>query len=683
MFNMLPSPLWFVLYLALALVAIGAGLTLLYGIVRGMLWCLGLTRWLLSYTWARLTGRPPSSWGTAHWASEPEIAAKGLFQEGGIPLGTWQGKPLYESMGGHVALIGPPRSRKSWGLLMPAIDRFDGSILVHDPRGELWEHTHAAREARGPTFKFSPTQKESCSINVLDAVRWGEAEAFGDVQRCIHGLLSPDPGEAWNDFRLEAEPLLVAMVFDRQAAGAGNLPAVLHWMTSPAQSMTEKAKSLLQSPITAVSAGGRRFLDKSDRLQSSVWSAALSALTIYQDPLVAAHTEHSDVDLSDLQHGTRPVSIFLTPPFADVARLRSLLGTLTEMLVSRFSAQQDTPRQKVLLALDEIGNLGRLTELERGMSFLQGCGVQVLAVLQNIQQFRFTYGHDSPLLASVGTHVYYTPGDPETADYLSEQLGVKTERLRPESQTFTFWGLFSHRTIGTSEHARQLLTSDETRRLDEHAMVCLVKGLAPILGRKLGTPAPETVDVASPWRKVAMVTAACVSLALIAWIVSWIPDKGPTPPPSTALSLPTETQPSTPPHTSVFDTWGRPPTSESGRRATFGEWASMRQQKSWALLDFSENWTEGQTRMHHWSPMPMPGGMFSTKADCEVARLRNAEITGRMLAGGPLPPAGWTREIVNDAVMGVSGQRSSHKAGKWVHHSQSLSFCAPMGDVQS
>jgi type IV secretion system protein VirD4 len=109
------------------------------------------------------------------------------------------------------------------------------------------------------------------------------------------------------------------------------------------------------------------------------------------------------------------VSLYLTPPFADVARLRPLLGTLTEMLVSRFSAQQDTPRQRVLLALDEAMNLGRLPELERGMSYLQGCGVQVLATLQNYQQFLSSYGPQSPWLASLGTKVYYTPTDAETA----------------------------------------------------------------------------------------------------------------------------------------------------------------------------------------------------------------------------------------------------------------------------
>jgi type IV secretory pathway TraG/TraD family ATPase VirD4 len=46
------------------------------------------------------------------------------------------------------------------------------------------------------------------------------------------------------------------------------------------------------------------------------------------------------------------------------------------------------PQQKVLLALDELANLGRLSELERGQSYLQGCGVQILQVWQNVLQCR-------------------------------------------------------------------------------------------------------------------------------------------------------------------------------------------------------------------------------------------------------------------------------------------------------
>jgi type IV secretion system protein VirD4 len=619
-----------VLSIAVWLIALGAGLTLVYGIVRGMLFLLRLTSLGLSWLWHWLTGKPPRSWGTAHWAREAEIAAKGLFNPGSIPLGTWQGKPLYESFGGHVALIGPPRSRKSWGLVMPAIEQWEGSLLVNDPRGELFNHTVMVRREKGPVYRFSPTQRESCHLNVLDAVRWGEPEQYGDVQRVVHGMLAPDPGEPWNDFRLEAKPLLEAIIWDRQAAGEGNFPAVLRWMTEPSRSMQEKAKELLRSPIAAVSAGGRRLVDKSERLASAVWSAALSSLTIYQDPLVAEHTSRSDLDLSDLQQGTRPVSLYLTPPFADVARLRPLVGTLTEMLVSRFSAQQDTPRQRVLLCLDEAMNMGRLDELERGMSFLQGCGVQTLLTIQNVLQCRQVYGPNSPLLASVATKVLYTPSDQETAEWVSEQLGVTTERLHPETRSFTSWGLFSHRSLGTSEHARPLWTPDEVARMDEHNALVLAKGTAPIVARKLGSPAAVVVDVASPRRKVAVIAATiCLGLGLGAW---WFL-QSPEAPPPVALSTPSVT--ATPTTAAAPD---------PGRAPTFEEWTYRRRQSGWALWKHTDH------------PMPMLSLVqpMATHDTCEATKATYLQQLDARLAQGS--QAGWREERLE------AGSRRTHPA---------------------
>src|SRR5262245_21826941 len=108
-----------------------------------------------------------------------------------------------------------------------------------------------------------------------------------------------------------------------------------------------------------------------------------SALNIFGDPLVSRHPPPSDWDVTDRQHGTRPLSLYLCSPFADQRRLRPLWSCFLEMLIARLSAQSHTPRHRVLLCLDEARALGKLSELEAGMSYLQGCQVQVLMAFQN------------------------------------------------------------------------------------------------------------------------------------------------------------------------------------------------------------------------------------------------------------------------------------------------------------
>lgn len=624
------------------LIALGFALTCAVGIMRGMLWCLSATSRLMSWLWRWFTGKAPTSHGSSHWADESEIAAKGLFNPGSIPLGTWHGKPLYEASGGHVALIGPPRSRKSWGLLMPAIAGFDGSIVVNDPRAELWQHTHTAREAKGPTYRFNPTGKASCALNVVDAIRWGEDEAYGDVQRLAHGLLSPDVGQPWDDFRLQAAALFSPILMHCHSLGQGSLPGVLRWLTDPAMTMKDQAAELSGSANPIVQAGGRRLKDllTSERTASIVWNHLISALDIYADPIVAATCDHSDVDLRTLQHGARPASLFLTPPFSDVARLRPLLGTLTEMVTALFSAQQEAPRQKVALFLDEIGNLGALRELERGQSFLQGCGVQIIQVWQNVLQLRQVYGPDSPILASVATKVFYTPADQETTEVLSDELGVTTEQLHPETQHRSFWGLLTSTSLGTSEHERPLLTADECRRLDDAKAIILVKGTAPILGTKLGSPEPEVIDLARPiLRRVAAGAAGLAAVcALTGWTIGQMRGASPSAPPQARLSAPGTITPVPIPWSPQpapdrdEDPWTmalRDSPREQAQAILEAQAKAAQEPKPWRLVSYINGTAQGFGRY--------PTGHFKTAAECQEALTRESARYIRIIRASATP----------------------------------------------
>ena len=197
MLSWLPTPTWLqvIVYGALALVALGFVITVVCGIVKVMLRTMGLTSWLLSWAWARLTGKPLDSHGTAHFADAAEVQASGLLNETGMPLAQWQGRTLREPVNGHVSLCAPPRSHKSWGVMMPVLREWQGSCVVNDLRGELHEHTSQIRESYGPCIKFAPTMKQSADLDPLNLIRWQEDEMSGDLLRVATGLLSPEPGQ--------------------------------------------------------------------------------------------------------------------------------------------------------------------------------------------------------------------------------------------------------------------------------------------------------------------------------------------------------------------------------------------------------------------------------------------------------------------------------------------------------
>jgi type IV secretion system protein VirD4 len=237
------------------------------------------------------------------------VRRAGLLTADGLPLASWGDTTLYEPTGGHVLVMGPPRSGKSFGIIMPCLERWQGSVVINDLRGELFDRTHTARERYGPGVKFDPGSPTSAHLNMLDMVRWQSHEAFGDVHRIVHHLLRPpdQQHQVPNPFAEAAIPLLVSVAFDRHDHGAASLPGIVQWMTEPSRSLKEKLAALLASPNPLVTSGARRLLDQSERLRAATWNAALAPLTIFEDPTIAAHTRTSDVTLEALLYGTQPL----------------------------------------------------------------------------------------------------------------------------------------------------------------------------------------------------------------------------------------------------------------------------------------------------------------------------------------------------------------------------------------
>src|SRR5262249_13637443 len=158
----------------------------------------------------------------------------------------------------------------------------------------------------------------------------------------------------------------------------------------------------------------------------------------------------------------------------DIARLGTFLGALVNALVAVLGSPDRPPRHKVLLCLDEMANLGAVPELEKGVSYLQGSGTQLLAVFQNLPQVLATYGPNTPLLASISTQVHYRPHDVTTAEHIAAHLGQTTTIARSWRSQY---GLLSGVSDPSdSERARALMTPAEILRLADTDPLLLTAG---------------------------------------------------------------------------------------------------------------------------------------------------------------------------------------------------------------
>ena len=461
--------------------------------------------------------------GSAHWASDAEVRTASLLGDGrGLLLGLWRtgGRHRYLRHDGseHVFVFAPTRTGKGVGLVLPNLLSWPHSVLVHDIKGENWALSAGWRRRRlgSACLRFDPTDSTGrCArYNPLFEIRRGPNEVR-DAQNVADILVDPNGDRVRDHWDRTAHGLLVGVILhvlygepDKTLRGCVNL------LTNPARPVQETIESMISTrhdpegamgwvdPITrqpttthpVVASAARAILDKAANERSGVLSTALSFLDLYRDPIIAANTEASDFQLSDLMRHERPVSLYLTVPSSDLSRTRPLVRMLLNQALRRltetmeFSGGRQVPhyRQKLLLMLDEFPALGRLRFFQESLAYLAGYGIRAFLITQDLSQHYGVYGKDESITGNCHVRIAFTANKPETAELLSRMAGDMTVHLEQRS----YRG--GHLRLGHSSHSvsqqqvrRRLLMPDEAMRLPEEDALIFVAGQPPIRAAKI------------------------------------------------------------------------------------------------------------------------------------------------------------------------------------------------------
>ena len=108
-------------------------------------------------------------YGSAHWATPKEVDATGLVgRDAGVYVGAWSdprsGRTRYLRDGSttHCLAFMPTGSGKTVGLVIPTLLAWEGSVVVHDLKGEIWAKTAGWRPPPNrQSPRFGPDQSRS------------------------------------------------------------------------------------------------------------------------------------------------------------------------------------------------------------------------------------------------------------------------------------------------------------------------------------------------------------------------------------------------------------------------------------------------------------------------------------------------------------------------------------------
>ena len=471
------------------------------GALAGTSGFLGCGAAIAGSLWRARQARFVTTYGSARWATEREIAAAGLFEPRGVFLGRLSGAYLRHDGPEHVMAFAPTRSGKGVGLVVPTLLSWTGSAVIHDIKGENWQLTAGWRSRFSHCLLFDPTNPLSARYNPLLEVRRGEQE-IRDVQNIADILVDPEGAlERRNHWEKTSHSLLVgAILHILYAEEEKTLARVATFLSDPERPFVSALKAMMTTnhlgtpeaprvhPIVASAA--REVLNKSENERSGVLSTAMSFLGLYRDPTVAAVTSTCDWRVADLVEGERPVSLYLVVPPSDISRtkplIRLILNQIGRRLTERLNDGADRSRRQLLLMLDEFPALGRLDFFETALAFLAGYGVRAFLIAQSLNQIVKAYGENNSILDNCHVRIAFASNDERTAKRISDALGTATEQRSMRNYAghrLAPW--LAHVMVSRQETSRPLLTPGEVMQLAPTDELILLSGLAPIRAKKL------------------------------------------------------------------------------------------------------------------------------------------------------------------------------------------------------
>jgi len=433
------------------------------------------------------------------WGGPAEAREAGLFAGAGCVLGVMNNRVLSTTDMRPSLVTGGTRSGKGRGHVTPTLLFWNESVLVHDPKKELWRMTAGWRSAFSHALYFDPRDPATARWNPLAEIRPGPGE-LAQVQRLV-AILS-DPGGARDDEAiwdkaaseiLEAVILHVLYTAPDEDKTLLRVRALLADLDATAEVMvkTLHRSGADGSPVTHpfIDTAVKGYAAMHDRFRTSVQGTARSYLKWLAGDDLERALSGSDFALGDLTSATSPVSLYVQVAPADAAALRPLVRLLFYAAAQALTLHetQDASgrpkRHRLLMLMDEFPLLGRVSFFEKSLRLLSGYGVKVMFVAQSLNDIVETYGTHNTILDNCAVYTAFSALDPLTQDKVSKLTGSIRETRESRSSPA---GLGSGRsTVSRSATDRPLLEPGEVRALPDDIQLVFVAGRRPLRTRKL------------------------------------------------------------------------------------------------------------------------------------------------------------------------------------------------------
>ena len=366
----------------------------------------------------------------------------------------------------HILVFGPPGSGKSASIMIPNLQNLHRSIIVTDIKAECSAITILHRQKFSKIIIINPFGTLLKSRQHLLSTTWNPLlqldpgnNAFGSLAMCIADAIVLE----------EATDRKDGGFFERSAKNLAQILIMWERMSNPERPNLRNVRLLLSSPrgtdpktgeafgfiadlkIMAASKNQivsstandflERFQDKNS-LSTSTWDVVDTLKSHFQfafDTKLSFDMEFGNaIDFSKLHNEITSI-YFIIPPDQLIEQSRYMRIFINLALKSLYAAtptdEETSTLPRILMMLDEFGNIGRLSEVVNALNLARFSRVQLMFGLQNISQLR-PYGDQvGSFFSGAGATVTFKTGamDTATAEHISKAVGNTPIRVTTET----------------------------------------------------------------------------------------------------------------------------------------------------------------------------------------------------------------------------------------------------------
>lgn len=439
----------------------------------------------------RLATKPAKPFGDATFGSLKDAGKARLLKDSGIVLGRLNGVPLRSADDGHLLVVGPTRSGKGVGFVLPNLYEWQGSALVLDWKSENFDNSAMHRAAMGQKiFKFSPGHENSHRYNPLDFVRRNQSMPTDCDTVALFIIKAFDKEDIWpKAARLLVSGLIGYVLTSNRTEGERHLRAVARMLVT-GEDLSDVLGTIIETEGSELPRWiidrFRQYMSQPEKTRGSVLFNLNTALSVWSNDLISSVTQTSDFDIRNMRKDA--ITIYVCCNISESRVFNLLISLLIQQIhdLNMRSLPSRDDKHSVLLLLDEFYYAGRMIDVLDKVSISAGYGFRMAIVVQSIAQLDEIYGRNMRTLAvsSCNVQLIMKVNDNETAKYVSDSLGSKTVEFktyvnRPGA------GLFAQKTMTPHLIERPLMTTSEVKEIPETLGLLFVGSTKPIIFKKI------------------------------------------------------------------------------------------------------------------------------------------------------------------------------------------------------